>query len=55
MTKPNQPAKPRTKAMKMKPEKGGAISDASLNKVSGGNMPTSVEHSAGTGGGSGRS
>jgi hypothetical protein len=25
----------------------GALSDAALNKVSGGNMPTSVEHSAG--------
>jgi len=50
MTNPKQQQKPQTKSTK--PEKG-ALSDASLNKVSGGNMPTAVERSAG--GGSGRS
>jgi len=51
MTNPKQQPKPQTKTTKSAPEKG-ALSDASLNKVSGGNMPTAVERSAG--GGTGR-
>ena len=51
MTNSKQPPKPETKPTK--PEKG-ALSDASLNKVTGGNMPTAVERSSGGGGGAGR-
>jgi hypothetical protein len=52
MSNPKQQPKPQTKATK--PEKG-ALSDAALTKVSGGNMPTAVERGTGGGGGSGRS
>jgi len=46
----SKPSKPQTKSTK--PQKG-ELSEASLKKVSGGNMPTAVER--GTGGGSGLS
>jgi hypothetical protein len=46
MSDPKQQPKPQTKATKPVSEKG-ALSDAALNKVSGGNMPTSVERSKG--------
>ena len=38
---------PQSKATKPAPAKSGALSDASLNKVTGGNMPTAVERSGG--------
>ena len=50
MTNPKQQPKPQPKSPK--PEKG-ALSDASLNKVTGGNIPTAVERSHGSGGGCG--
>jgi hypothetical protein len=50
MSNPKPQPKPQTKSTK--PEKG-ALSDASLNKVTGGNMPTAVERSHGGGGGAG--
>ena len=52
MSNPKQQPKPQTKATK--PE-NGALSDAALTKVSGGNMPTAVERGTSGGGGSGRS
>ena len=43
---------------KQQPKSGktekGELSEASLKKVSGGNMPTAVERSSGDGGGAGR-
>ncbi len=53
MSNPKQPA-PKSKGQKEMPKKG-ALSDADLKKVSGGNMPTAVErnHSSGGGGGAG--
>jgi hypothetical protein len=48
MTNPKQQPKPAAKPTKAVPEKG-ALSDAALNKVSGGNMPTSVERNKGVG------
>jgi hypothetical protein len=53
MSNPKPQPKPQTKSTKPAAEKG-ALSDASLNKVTGGNMPTSVERSSGGGGGTGR-
>jgi hypothetical protein len=46
MSDRKQQPKPESKATKPAAEKG-ALSDAALNKVSGGNMPTSVERNKG--------
>ena len=40
---------PQSKATKPAPEKSGALSEATLNKVTGGNMPTAVERGSGRG------
>jgi hypothetical protein len=47
MTNPKPQTKPQAKPQKDS-EKNGALSDAALNKISGGNMPTAVERSKGT-------
>jgi hypothetical protein len=47
MSDPKQQPKPESEATKAAPKRGGALSDAALNKVTGGNMPTSVERSKG--------
>jgi len=50
MSNSKQQPKPATQSTKPFPQKG-VLSDESLNKVSGGDMPTAVERSKGGGSG----